>query len=121
MNRSHILLRGLSASLALLTAGAAAHAATPEPAGHRAEPAAAAADPSLADGEVRKVDVANGKLTIRHGPLAELGMDAMTMVFRAGDPAMLERVRTGDRIRFRAKRVDGVLTVTEMTPMAAAN
>lgn len=116
MKRSHILLTRLAASLTLLAAGATAHAATPQPAGHPAEPATATApDPSLADGEVRKVDAANGKLTIRHGPLAELGMDAMTMVFRAADPAMLERVRTGDRIRFRAKRVDGVLTVMEIT------
>lgn len=116
MKRTHVRLARLAASLALCAAGAMAHAATSEHAGHLTQPPEAAApDTSMADGEVRKVDAANGKLTIRHGPLADLGMDAMTMVFRAGDAAMLEQVRAGDRIRFRAKRIDGVLTVTEMT------
>ena len=38
-----------------------------------------------------------GKLTIKHGPLENLGMDAMTMVFKVKDPAMLSQVKVGDR------------------------
>lgn len=67
---------------------------------------------SLSEGEIRKVDKAAGKLTIKHGPLENLGMPPMTMVFRVKDPAMLDRVKPGDRIKFLAEKVDGALTVT---------
>ena len=117
MNRSHILLMKLTGAIALCVAGTLAHGAEPDHAAHHAEPASAASGQAaqLVDGEVREVDAANGKLTIRHGPIPNLEMDAMTMVFRVRDPSMLERVRTGDRIRFRAERIDGVLTVTELS------
>jgi Cu/Ag efflux protein CusF len=62
------------------------------------------------DGEIRKVDVAAGKLTIRHGDIPNLQMTAMTMVFRAA-PELLGRAREGERISFTADRVDGALTV----------
>lgn len=65
------------------------------------------------DGEVRKVDKSAGKITLKHGPLPNLGMGAMTMVFRAKDPALLDQLKTGDRIRFRAESVNGALTITE--------
>lgn len=68
----------------------------------------------IATGVVRKVDKAQGKLTIKHGPLANLDMPAMTMVFRVKDPAMLDRVKAGDNIHFRAERMHGVLTVTQI-------
>ncbi len=41
-------------------------------------------------------------------------MPAMTMVFRAADPAMLERVKPGDKVSFVAQKVDGAFTVTEI-------
>ena len=65
-------------------------------------------------GEVRKVDKDAGKVTIRHGPLENLGMPAMTMVFRAKDPAMLDQVKVGDNIRFDADRIGGQFTVIRM-------
>lgn len=68
----------------------------------------------MSEGEVRKVDKNAGKVTIRHGPLANLGMPSMTMVFRVKDPAMLDQVKEGDRIKFSADKVDGTLIVTEM-------
>ena len=68
------------------------------------------------DGEVRKVDKDAGKVTIKHGPLANLDMPAMTMVFRSKDPAMLDKVKAGDSIRFKADKLDGVFTVTEYQP-----
>jgi len=68
----------------------------------------------MSAGEVRKVDKAAGKITIKHGPLSNIGMDAMTMVFRVKDPAMLEQVNAGDRIRFIAEQPNGQLTVTRM-------
>jgi len=85
---------------------------------HHAGPGAAmdhaAMTAKLSEGMVKKVDKAQAKLTIRHGPLENLGMPAMTMVFRVKDPAWLDRVKPGDNIRFLAEQVDGVYTVTRL-------
>jgi Cu(I)/Ag(I) efflux system periplasmic protein CusF len=67
------------------------------------------------NGEVTKVDEAAGKITIKHGPIKKFDMDeGMTMVFRAGDPAMLRAVKPGDRVRFVPDRVNGQFTVTKI-------
>lgn len=66
------------------------------------------------NGTVTKIDEAQGKLTINHGPIKNLDMDAMTMVFKAGDPAMLKGLKSGDKIRFDADRVNGQITVTKL-------
>ena len=78
-----------------------------------------AATPVLADGnavkgEVIKVDKPAGKLTLKHGPIKNLDMDSMTMVFRVADPAMLEKVKVGEQIEFEADRVNGAITVTKI-------
>ena len=57
----------------------------------------------LSEGVIRRIDLDAGKVTIRHGELANLGMPAMTMTF-AGDRDMLKDYKVGDRIRFRAER-----------------
>lgn len=54
----------------------------------------------LADGEVRKIDKAVGKLTIKHGEIKSIGMAPMTMVFKVKDPALLDNVAVNDKIRF---------------------
>jgi Cu/Ag efflux protein CusF len=69
---------------------------------------------ALVDGEIRKVDAAAGKLTIRHAPLTELDMPAMTMVFRVADPKLLEDLKPGDKVRFVATRDGGAFTVTRL-------
>jgi Cu(I)/Ag(I) efflux system periplasmic protein CusF len=67
------------------------------------------------DGQVIKVDPGAGKITIKHGPIPKLGMDeGMTMVFRAGDAAMLKSVKAGDKVRFAPDLVDGQFTVTKI-------
>jgi Cu/Ag efflux protein CusF len=68
-----------------------------------------------AEGEVRKIDKAQGKLTLRHGEIKSLDMPPMTMIFRVADPAMLDRVAVGDKVRFDAAKVDGNYTVTAIT------
>lgn len=65
-------------------------------------------------GTVTKVDEPQGKLTINHGAIKNLDMDAMTMVFRAGDPAMLKGLKAGDKVKFDADRVNGQITVTKL-------
>nr|MCU0967754.1 copper-binding protein [Rubrivivax sp.] len=63
----------------------------------------------------RKIDKAQGKLTLRHGEIKSLDMPPMTMIFRVADPAMLDRVAVGDKVRFDAAKVDGNYTVTAIT------
>lgn len=77
---------------------------------------AAADKAALSQGEVRKVDKGAGKVTIKHGPLANLDMPPMTMVFRVKDAAMLDQVKAGDAIHFKAEMVGGNYTVTELKP-----
>ncbi|HDR8968100.1 copper-binding protein [Burkholderia diffusa] len=69
---------------------------------------------SMSHGEIKKVDTANGKLTIKHGPLENLGMEGMTMAFKVKDPAMLSQVKVGDKIDFVAEEVNGALTVVKL-------
>ena len=68
------------------------------------------------DGEVRKIDQAAGKITLKHGPIKALDMtdESMTMVFRVQDPAMLKQVKVGDKVKFDADRVNGQITITKM-------
>jgi Cu(I)/Ag(I) efflux system periplasmic protein CusF len=68
-------------------------------------------------GEVRKVDKDAKKITIKHGPLEKLEMPAMTMVFQVKDPAMLDQVRAGDKIKFEAEKIGGAFTVTAIEPV----
>ena len=77
----------------------------------------AAADNLMSDGEVRKVDPSTKKITIKHGELKNLDMPAMTMVFQVADPAMLGKVKAGDKIKFRADKVNGAITVMEIEPV----
>ncbi|AJG24644.1 copper-binding protein [Cupriavidus basilensis] len=78
--------------------------------GHKASSTAG----SMSHGEVKKVDAASGKLTIKHGPLENLGMEGMTMVFRVKEPAMISQVKVGDKIDFVAEDLNGALTVTKL-------
>ena len=80
-----------------------------------AAPLPTAAQSELIGGQVTKVDASAGKITIKHGPLKKFDMDdGMTMVFRAGDPAMLRTVKAGDRVKFIPERINGQFTVTKI-------
>ncbi|EEW58685.1 copper-binding protein [Tritonibacter mobilis] len=65
-------------------------------------------------GTVKKIDTKSGKVTISHGPLNNLEMPAMTMVFRVADDAMLNQLKEGSAIEFVAQRIKGKLTVTTL-------
>jgi Cu/Ag efflux protein CusF len=78
-------------------------------------PAAGAAVPQ-SDGEVRKIDKEQGKLTLRHGPLQNLEMPAMTMVFKVADAKMLDSLKEGDKVKFTAEKINGAFTVTAIQP-----
>jgi len=69
---------------------------------------------ALSDGEVRKVDLDAKKITLRHGPIANLDMPPMTMVFQVKDPAMLNTVKAGDRVKFAAEKSGSTYIVTRI-------
>ena len=70
----------------------------------------------MAEGEIRRVDRDAKKITIKHGPLEKLDMPAMTMVFQVKNPALLDKVKPGDKIRFEAEKVGGGYAVTRIEP-----
>jgi len=74
--------------------------------------AAAQAQQATASGEVRRVDQAAGKVTIKHEAISDLELPAMTLVYQAEPPTLLQGVKAGDKVRFTAQRKDGRYVVT---------
>ncbi|HMM85722.1 copper-binding protein [Azohydromonas sp.] len=83
---------------------------------HAASPTAAADGADMTDGEVRKIDKGAGKLTLRHGEIRNLDMPGMTMVFQVKEPALLDNVKVGDKVKFRAEKSGGSYVVTLIEP-----
>ena len=66
-------------------------------------------------GEVKKIDRAQGKITLKHGPIKNLDMeDPMTMVLRVKEPKMLDGLNVGDQVNFEADRINGQITITKI-------
>ena len=70
----------------------------------------------MAEAEVRKVDIDAKKITLKHGEIKNLGMPPMSMVFQMKDPSMLEKFKTGDKVRFTADNLNGAMTVMSIEP-----
>jgi Cu/Ag efflux protein CusF len=68
------------------------------------------------EGEIRKISKDTGKVTIKHGPIKSMDMPPMTMVFTAKDPAMLDKVAVGDKVRFVVMDQGGQMVVTDIQP-----
>ena len=66
-------------------------------------------------GEVTKIDKAAGKVTLKHGEIKNLDMPAMSMVFRAKDPKVIEGLGVGDKVRFTAEKINGQYTLTSVS------
>lgn len=113
----------LSAGVALAAAAsfALAQSAPPSvpaaPMSASTAPMSASAAAEMSEGEVRKVDKGSQKLTLRHGEIKNLEMPGMTMVFRVGDPALLDALAVGDKVRFSAERIDGAIVITAIHPL----
>ncbi|MHB1186197.1 copper-binding protein [Thiobacillus sp.] len=71
---------------------------------------------AMSEGVVRKIDAANARITLRHGPIANLDMPGMTMVFRVLPPELLKAVKVGDKVKFHAEDINGAFTVTAIQP-----
>jgi|LNFM01.1.fsa_nt_gb Cu(I)/Ag(I) efflux system periplasmic protein CusF len=78
--------------------------------------AVAQTDIPLADGEIRRVDRETQKITIRHGPIPNINMPPMTMVFQAASPALLDQAKPGDKVKFSAVQERGAYIVTRIEP-----
>jgi len=113
MNLS-IIFSTASAVLFALAASAHAQSNAADHAAHHPVAAASAPASAMAEGEVRKVDKEQAKLTLKHGPIANLDMPGMTMVFKVADAKLLDSVKPGDQVRFTADRVNGAITVTAL-------
>ncbi len=112
MKLSQLLLIGVLITALPMASQAAEIAVAPA-----AEAAAATpADAVLTNGIIKRIDAEQGKLTISHEALQNLGMPAMTMIFRVADPAMITKVKTGDPVKFRAEKANGALTVVRIEP-----
>ena len=106
----------MAATPAIATSDRAAAPATPPAA---TAPAAAATTTAAADlvaGEVRRIDVANKKITLKHAEIKSISMPPMTMVFQVRDAALLEQVKVGDKVAFVAEKGNGGYVVTQLQP-----
>ncbi len=104
---------------ALLAGAASAHAGAHSGApmtGDAKKDMATKTDADMADGEVRKVDMENKKITIKHGVIKNLDMPGMTMVFQVKDAALLSRAKVGDKIRFSAEQSGSAIVITDIRP-----
>lgn len=74
------------------------------------------AQPAMVSGEVRKVDLEAAKITLKHGEIKNLNIPAMTMSYRVKDAHWLANLQPGEKVMFRAERIDGQYTVTALEP-----
>lgn len=130
------LIRTLSTGLAFMAAMVAAPALSADHSAHHpaaSSDAASAPGPvastgatgglsaqvpaDLADGEVRKIDAVNNKITLKHGEIKNINMPGMTMVFHVNDPALLTKVQVGEKVRFAAEKSSKGYVVTYLTPV----
>lgn len=112
-----VWLGGLSLGAAVAQAQTGGH----DHAAHAAAAAAAAssasatdATPALTDAEIRKIDPASRKITLKHAEITHLGMPPMTMVFQVQDAALLQPFKPGDLVRFRVEKIGGAYVVTRL-------
>lgn len=113
-----ISMKGPLLLLAVLAPFAASPAWSQAAAAHGHAHAQANADSAgpVTEGEVRKLDKASGKVTIKHGEIKALNMPPMTMVYPVTDVAILDKVKVGDKVQFTATSNGGKLTVTGIKP-----
>lgn len=112
MNTRHLLNTLASLAGAALIAGTPAVWAQSAP----AAPATSATDLPQVEAEVRKVDAAAGKVTLRHGDIPNLDMPGMTMAFQVRNVAQLNGLKVGDRVLFRADKANGAYVAVDITP-----
>ncbi len=117
MNNFKSLAFAATAALTVASTAMAHAQATTDPSktdSMKTAPAPAAA--GMTDGEVRKIDLEGSKVTLKHAEIKNLDMPGMTMVFVVKDKAMLDKLKAGDKVQFKAINDAGKMTVTEIQP-----
>ena len=104
------LMLALAATLS--SVATAQTASQPSRADNLAVAPSSATAAAMTDGEIRKIDKGAKKITIKHGPIKNLDMPGMTMVFHVKDPALLDKVKAGDKVKFTADMIGGSVVVT---------
>jgi Cu/Ag efflux protein CusF len=92
----------------------AAHAQNPSAQAAGKSAAAPTAGAALTNGEIVNVHPKEGKMLLKHGPIPNIGMGAMTMEFGLKDRKAFRKFKKGDKVRFAADRVDGEYVVTHI-------
>ncbi|QIL72493.1 copper-binding protein [Diaphorobacter sp. HDW4B] len=90
------------------------HAAEPTPAPAAAQQPAAESTQVMTDGEVIRINLMAGKVSIKHAAITNLNMPAMSMVFSLKNPADLTKLKDGDKVRFHVERENGALLITQI-------
>ncbi|GLR12853.1 hypothetical protein GCM10007907_16430 [Chitinimonas prasina] len=99
-------------SIAALAAPLSASAETPAPTAAEH----ASHHEQLTEGEIKKIDADQKKITIKHGEIKNLEMPPMTMVFRVKDAAFLDQVKPGDKVRFKVEKLLDGYTIMAIQP-----
>lgn len=108
-------MRILPLSLAILLLGAGGAIAEGPPSYGRTVPLMQLAQTGMIEGEVRKLDISAGKITLRHGPIPQHDMAVpMTMVFPMANPSQMNGLAVGDKVLFGVVKDGGSLTVTDI-------
>ena len=94
-------------TLSFAAFNAAAQTVAPNNAG-----ATSSSTQEMTNAEVRKVDKDAKKVTLKHGPIKNLDMPGMTMVFQVRDAALFDKLAVGDKIMFTAEQMQGAFVVT---------
>lgn len=121
MNQLQVFIRNngiawVLSAVAMAPAWAASHQGGHSAHGEHAKASAPAEAGDMTEGEVRKIDLAQGKITLRHAEMKHLDMPPMTMVFVVQDKAVLGKFKPGDKVKFKAIQDGGKFTVTEIQP-----
>ncbi len=99
----------------ILLISAAAFAMPVYAAGDVATPNATKVSVEPSQGEIKKIDLDTGKVTLKHGPIENLGMPGMTMVFKLSTVGMATGFKAGDAVSFKADQINGAFVVTELS------
>lgn len=68
----------------------------------------------MAEGIVRKLDIDNRKITIKHGEIKNLEMPGMTMVFRLQEAVSMDKLQAGDKVLFHVEKIEGAYIITDL-------
>lgn len=115
MKQPRFIVACASVALAAASATGFAQQAAPHPSGMAGMQAAKPAQ-AQGIGVVKAIDIAKGTITLQHQAIATIGWPAMTMTFKADPPALLQKTKVGEQVRFTMHPAGMASTVTAIAP-----